>query len=908
MQSFLILNGLSRKIKKLLVDRDFRFYGLLVLIVYFVIYMPLFLTGKMYIYLDIGADTYAAYWPTYAFIRDYFQTARFYSWSYQIGLGSNVFILSPWPFDPYNIFIIIFDKSNIDIGIFIAAAAKTFSLALLAYFYIRRLGYRGVSLIAASVAYTFCGFFVGWGTHYHFATAFVLFTLVMLNVEGWLASPRKWLSFVLSIALLAMYWPYMLFMVLIFLPVYFVYRYLKLFSFHWQDFLWKSFFTGGLIFLGMALSAIVFFPQAYVILHSPRVSGHLFPTIAFASVLEYYTILMRFFSNGLLGVNNYSGYLNYYESPFLYTGILIFFLTPRLFFNDLRRKSYVMLLVICVFLLVFPNFVNPFFGAFSKYAYRWTFVLVPIFTITLAEALSVIENNLYRWVYVIIMLAGLVIAAAAIVLGRPEALKIMTMNLRLSAISVMIASVLYGISLYTFNKKVTPYLLLVILTIEIAVNGFATVNLRGTVPISDKSQTPYFDSSTNEALDKIAMMDSGFYRINKLYDQVYLTDSLFQGFNGEKQYSSIIPGYIWDLQNLFDLRGSKTKIYLLGFSDKQSLRDVSNVKYMLSRQEQSFPGYDFIAKAKDVYIYRNNNAIPLGFVYKNYISVESFKKLDLSERQYVIYDAAIVPDELVNSLNGMNEIRTPSLKDLEQITLESGISQDGLEITEDNFPRHIAFNSTGSDPKLEIKFSQTSDTTVSIKFSARSSVDSIGRVYYMTGDGTYNEINSISFDLWKGFNSYNITIPSTGVKAVRLDIAEKTGTFAIDDFSVVRRDDQGIAAQAALLASSSIDLNNFSNDYVRATVDLNRSGLVYFSIPFDPGWNIYVDGELAPKIKANIAFMGVFVQPGRHTIELKYTTPWLREGAMVTIITVVVLMVYAIFQAFDLKNLSPNLD
>ena len=47
-------------------NRPFQFYFLLVLIVYCIIYLPLPLTGKMYIYLDIGADTYASYWPMYS--------------------------------------------------------------------------------------------------------------------------------------------------------------------------------------------------------------------------------------------------------------------------------------------------------------------------------------------------------------------------------------------------------------------------------------------------------------------------------------------------------------------------------------------------------------------------------------------------------------------------------------------------------------------------------------------------------------------------------------------------------------------------------------------------------------------------------------------------------------------------
>ena len=66
-------------------NKPFQFYFSLVLVVYGIIYLPLPLTGKMYIYLDIGADTYASYWPMYAFIRDYFHSFQFSGWSFQQG-------------------------------------------------------------------------------------------------------------------------------------------------------------------------------------------------------------------------------------------------------------------------------------------------------------------------------------------------------------------------------------------------------------------------------------------------------------------------------------------------------------------------------------------------------------------------------------------------------------------------------------------------------------------------------------------------------------------------------------------------------------------------------------------------------------------------------------------------------
>jgi uncharacterized membrane protein YfhO len=875
-------------VANLAATRPFRFYLLLVVIVYAVIYLPLPLTGKMFIYLDIGADTYAYYWPMYAFLRDFFHDFWFDGWSFQHGVGASLISAAPLLFDPFNLFILPFSKNNIDTGIFLAATAKVFSLALLAYGYIRRLGYRGVPLIASSISYTFCGFFIGWGQHYHFATTFVLFTLVMYCFEGWLQS-FHWLGFVLAIALLAAYWPYSLFMTLVFLAVYYLFRYLQLFRFNGRDFFTRSFATAGLVFWGMALGAVFFLPQVYAITQSSRINAQILPSLSLATRNEYYTMFMRLFSNGLLGVNYFSGHLNYYEAPFLYAGILTIILIPRLVLDSLRKKVYLSILLVCIFTLVFPRFVNPFFGAFSSNSYRWTFVLVPVLSIALAEAFSVIHTGSHKWVYSIGIFLAVVAGIAALFLNHPMYPGILGLSIPLSVAIVVMSAVLYGLVLFGSHTAKTPYWLLAVLTLEIALTGYVSVNWRGTVPISDKAVIPYFDPSTEDALEKLSSQDQSFFRINKNYDEIYLTDALFQGFYGEKQYSSITPGYIRDMEELFGLREARSN-YLTGFAGRQALRDVSAVKYMLTMQKHSYAGYDYVDQAGDVHIFRNNNASLLGIVYKNYISFDNFQKLDWAGRQYILYEAAVVPPESRKHLSSLNEVDVPLLRDLSIISVDRNFAKYQLKVVEDDFPNHLEITSKEIDPQLAINLSEPANTSVAVAFSVTSSIRSTGRVYFKTLYSDYNENDSTSFTLQPGNHHYYVILPALGVNAIRLDVAQAPGTFSIDNFAVFQRDDEGIAKQASLL-SRGINVDMFMADYIRATSNLDEGSLVYFSIPFDQGWKVYIDGQLTEKIRANIAFTGVYVQPGKHTIELKYAIPWLKEGTVISILALLLGMV-----------------
>jgi uncharacterized membrane protein YfhO len=197
------------------------------------------------------------------------------------------------------------------------------------------------------------------------------------------------------------------------------------------------------------------------------------------------------------------------------------------------------------------------------------------------------------------------------------------------------------------------------------------------------------------------------------------------------------------------------------------------------------------------------------------------------------------------------------------------------------FRNHLEITSKDIDPQLAINLSEPADTSIAVGFSVTSNIRSTGRVYFKTPYSDYNEYDSTSFTLQAGTHNYYAILPAIGVDAIRLDVAQAPGAFSIDNFAVFQRDDKGIAKQASLL-SSGIKIDMFDDDYIRATVNLEEGSLVYFSIPFDQGWEIHIDGKLAEKIRANIAFTGVYVQPGKHTIELKYTIPWLKEGAVIS--------------------------
>ena len=87
--------------------------------------------------------------------------------------------------------------------------------------------------------------------------------------------------------------------------------------------------------------------------------------------------------------------------------------------------------------------------------------------------------------------------------------------------------------------------------------------------------------------------------------------------------------------------------------------------------------------------------------------------------------------------------------------------------------------------------------------------------------------------------------------------------------------------------SFTIDQKGFT-----AVANFGRERLVFFSVPWDKGWTATVNGEPAKIEKANIGFMAVRVPAGEAVIRFDYQTPGLVPGAVCSLVSLGLLVVY----------------
>jgi len=88
---------------------------------------------------------------------------------------------------------------------------------------------------------------------------------------------------------------------------------------------------------------------------------------------------------------------------------------------------------------------------------------------------------------------------------------------------------------------------------------------------------------------------------------------------------------------------------------------------------------------------------------------------------------------------------------------------------------------------------------------------------------------------------------------------------------------------AALLGRETLDVSEHGPNRIRGSITLASRKLLFFSIPFDPGWSARVDGRDVTPAQVNIGFTGLFLEQGKHEVELKYEPPYLGLSAAVSL-------------------------
>ena len=80
------------------------------------------------------------------------------------------------------------------------------------------------------------------------------------------------------------------------------------------------------------------------------------------------------------------------------------------------------------------------------------------------------------------------------------------------------------------------------------------------------------------------------------------------------------------------------------------------------------------------------------------------------------------------------------------------------------------------------------------------------------------------------------------------------------------------------LASSQLQITKFENTRIEGTIQCNRNGVLYTSIPQDGNWTATVDGKPAETVSIGDAMVGLLLPEGEHTVMFVYRNKYFSLG------------------------------
>jgi uncharacterized membrane protein YfhO len=203
---------------------------------------------------------------------------------------------------------------------------------------------------------------------------------------------------------------------------------------------------------------------------------------------------------------------------------------------------------------------------------------------------------------------------------------------------------------------------------------------------------------------------------------------------------------------------------------------------------------------------------------------------------------------------------------------------------------------SGSTGTLYVTFNVEKDGALYMHFPSDYPRETLMRTHITHEDGTKEATKSFNYMGSETHTIYYLGDFKAGDE-VTLDIVLKDSSgnlYYFKDCGYIYYFDKEVYEKAfADLKKSAADITEFTDTHIKATVNMEKDGTMFTSIPYDEGWTVKVDGKrvkLSSKTedeeenyhaenKVLGALLAFDIPEGEHTVELSYIPQGFLIGA-----------------------------
>lgn len=860
--------------KKKLFHSVYFIYSIAFLILLPIVFYPFLAEGRSFVWDVDGINQHFPILLYYGrMLRGVLRGAGFAMVDFTIGLGFDTittlhyYVLG----DPLALLSVFMNLENGTAFYTVLILLRLYLIGISFLLFCRYWNIKGRGRIPGALVYVFCGYtFYSGVRHPYFLNPMIYLPLLLIGLEEMLRKKKPYaligMAFLCTISNF-----YFLFMLSVIAAVYVTIRYYMTYAKHDRHkllgFLIVGLRIGGNYLLGMLMASVIFLPVVYAFLQNGRMGSKPEPMVSFLHYnMKYYLTVFR----GVFASGVDPGYWMELTFPTL---TMISFVI--LLCNKRYRK-----LKVC-FLLVILGCAVPAFGYFMNgFAYitnRWCFLMpfavALIVTVTYEEIF-----HLGPWEIVLLILGvtGYGMISFAFISER-------VVKLAFGLLLVTVALILLFQQHGQKNRQVIQQLLLILLL-------FASIGFNGYTFYSDE-----FGGYVKEFMTKKQVMelyaggqaaiistiqDDDLYRIETFGDNIR-NEALPMRFNDVSAYYSLMDGGVTNYYKQLEVLNQRAAIRIDNQDNRTILNAIAGVKYFVTCVKRSVPyGYEPMKEIKvgnkTYYLYRNKYALPIGYIYHEYLPEENYEQLSALEKQNALLYSVILGED--SDVAGLcKQDFSTGIHELDYQVSADGVvlGQDRMEVQKEAAKLLFTFESEGKG-----------ETYLQIRGLSIEGKDNQMQIIHVKGeDERHKNINIRSKYINSYFGKENF-LANTGYSReekswISLTFPE-VASYRYKEIRIFHVDMHQYKNRMAELGQETLTEIKTDNNRIQGKIESGSKGLLFLSIPYSKGWKAYVDGKKNKLIRGNIMYMALPVTEGKHQIQLRYRTPYLLEGAIIS--------------------------
>lgn len=787
-------------------------------------------------------DLWHQYYPFLRLLQEKLRSGGSMLYTWRSGMGTNFLSLaSYYTASPLNLLVLFVPGAWLREALTLFVMLKVGFAGLFCGMLLKDLfRHRDMSLVCFSMLYALCDYMTGYYWNVMWLDTVALLPLVILGLVWLIRDGKRWLyPLALGLALLSNYYiGYMvcLFCVLAFFPLCIcLRRNIRQWLLAGVRFAYCSLIGGG-------SSAWLLLP-AYRALGLSYSANSQFPQKALWQ-LDWRDMLSNLLSfqrpTSLEGLPNVS-------CGMLCLVLFFAFVTARRI--PLREKLCALLLLGFLFASCSLNILNYIWHGFhftNMLPYRFSFLISFVLVVLSYRAYITLEQwQRFQFIPLLLGTGALCILSW----GRQTKFSVICSGLLAAGyLLLLLARQFRQCSRRELNR---------ILVIAVTVEMLFQVRLGNQqVGSTNRQVYPRNNAQMETLLEQLSRQDPDFYRAEE--SRTYtLNEGALMGFNGVSQFSSSANVAVTGMLKRIGLSAGENANRYCYSASTPFVNMLLGIRYLFA-VDGELPDaalYTEVQSESPVTLYRTNYELPLGFMVQDTVlNCAMTSGGNVFRNQNKLFSAMTgIPEELFTA-------ELPAGTRHEDITADSS-HYGSYHICAGSQPGRAVFEITPETPGIYYA--------------------------YVSGGGMKNvEIHRPGTDL----RSHNIerrpylfplgSIDAGETLTIEGEIPADTDQYLT--LYVYRLDQQILEEGYQRLADGSMQELRVTDTSVSGSVTAQAEGMLYCSIPYEPGWSALVDGEPAELVPLCGAMTGIRLTPGTHNIRLDYVPDGFREGVILT--------------------------